>query len=62
MFGLPNHLKKYQPKNLKKTKSKEEALTNAEIYNNRDNVIKAFENRVFPFSDGFQKKRVSHVW
>ena len=56
MFRLPNHLKKYQPKNLKKTKSKEEALTNAEIYNNRDNVIKAFENRVFPFSDGFQKK------
>ena len=25
--------------------------------NNRDNVIKAFENRAFPFSDGFQKKK-----
>ena len=27
--------------------------------NNRDNVIKAFENRAFPFSDGFQKKKES---
>ena len=24
--------------------------------NNRENVIKAFENNVFPFSEGFQKK------
>ena len=26
------------------------------MHNNKDNVIKAFENRVFPFKDGFQKK------
>ena len=44
-------------KNLKKLKSKEEALTIAEkLYNNREKVIKAFENKAFPFSNGFQKK------
>ena len=60
MFGLLNDLKKYESKNLKKIKSKVEALTNAgKLYNNRDNVIKAFENKVFPFSDGFQKKKES---
>ena len=48
MFGLLNELKKYKPKNLKKIKSKEETLTNAEtLYNNRDNVIKTFEDKVF---------------
>ena len=45
MFGLPNDFKKYEAKNLKKIKSKEEALTNSEkMYNNKDNVIKTFEN------------------
>ena len=57
MFRLLNNFKKYESKRLKKIKSKEEALTKAEkLYNNRDNVIKAFENRVFSFKDGFQKK------
>ena len=52
MFGLLNDLKEYEPKNLKKIKSKEEALTSAEkLYNNRDNVIKAFENGVFLLKD-----------
>ena len=60
MFGLLNDLKKYESKNLKKIKSKVETLTNAgKLYNNRDNVIKAFENKVFPFSVGFQKKKES---
>ena len=55
MFGLLNDLKEYEPKNFKKVKSKEEALTSAEkLYNNRDNVIKAFENGFFPFKDWFQ--------
>ena len=27
------------------------------MYNNRNNVIKAFENRFFPFKDGFRKKK-----
>ena len=63
MFGLLNDFKKYEPKKLKKIKSKEEASTNTEkLYNNRGNVIKAFENGVFPFSDGFKKKRAKHVW
>ena len=62
MFGLLNDLKKYESKNLKKIKSKEETLTNTgKLYNNRDNVIKTFENKVFPFSDGLKKKRVWHL-
>ena len=33
-------------------KSKEEALINAEkFYNNRNNFIKAYKDRVFPFND-----------
>ena len=37
-----------------KKKSKEEALINKEkLYNNRNNVNKAFENEAFPFKDGF---------
>ena len=63
MFSLLNDLKKYNPKNIDKIKSKEEALINAEkLYNNRNNVIKAFEDGVFSFNDGFQKKRVKYVW
>ena len=62
MFSLLNDLKKYNPKNIDKIKSKEEALINAEkLYNNRNNVIKAFEDGVFSFNDGFQKKRVRYV-
>ena len=54
--GLLNDFKKYEPNKLKKIKSKE-ALTNAEkLYNNKDKVIKAFENGFFRFSNGFQKK------
>ena len=46
-----------EPKNLDEIKSKKETLICAErLYNNRDNVIRAFENRIFPFKDGFQKK------
>ena len=45
MFGLPNDFKKYEAKNLKKIKSKEEVVTNSQkMYNNRDNVIETFEN------------------
>ena len=57
MLDLMNDLKKYEPRYSKKIKSTEEAPTNAEkLCNNRNNVIKAFEDEVFPFSDGFQKK------
>ena len=60
MFGLLNDLKKYESKYLKKIKSKEETLTNSgKLYNNRDNVIKTFENKVFPFSDGLKKKSLA---
>ena len=58
MFSLLKDLKKYDPKNLDKIKSKKEPLINAEkLYNNRNNVIKVFEDGVFLFNNGFQKKK-----
>ena len=57
MFSLLNDSKKYDPKNLDEIKSKKEALINArKLYNNNNNVIKAFADRFFPFKDGFKKK------
>ena len=51
-------MKDYNPTNPDKIKSKGETLIDAEkLYKNRINVIKAFENEVFPFSYGFQKKK-----
>ena len=62
MFSLLKDLKKYDPKNLDKIKSKKEPLINAEkLYNNRNNVIKVFEDGVFSFNDGFQKKKESDM-
>ena len=50
-------LEEYDPKYLDKINSQRETLISAEkIYNNRDNVIKAFENGIFPFKVEFQKK------
>ena len=57
MFELLNDLKEYNATKLHKIKSREETLNDAEkLYKNSYNVIKAFENRVFPFNYGFQKK------
>ena len=58
MFSLLNDSKEYDdPKNLDKIKSREETSINAQrLHNNRTNVIKTFEDRVFPFNDKFQKK------
>ena len=62
MFSLLNDSKENNPTNTKKIKPEKETLINAKkLYNNRDNVIKAFENGVFLFKDGFQKKRVRYV-
>ena len=62
MFSLLNDSKENNPTNTKKIKPEKETLINAKkLYNNRDNVIKAFENGVFPFKDGFKKKRVRYV-
>ena len=56
MLGLLNDLKKYDPKKLDKIKSRQEALINAEkLHNNRNKVIKTFEDGFFPFKDRFQK-------
>ena len=59
MFILLNDSKEYnrnKQRNTNKIKSKTEALINAEKFcNNRDNVVKAFKNEVFPFKEGFQK-------
>ena len=55
-------LEKYDSKNPDKINSRKETFINAEkLYNTRDNVIKAFENGVFLFKDGFRKKRVRYV-
>ena len=54
MLALLDNLKKYNPTNLDKMKSREETLINAErLHNSRNKVIKAFENGAFPFKDGF---------
>ena len=58
MFKLLDDLKEYNPTRLDKIKSREETLNDVEkLYKNRSNVIKAFENGVFPFSYGFQKEK-----
>ena len=55
-------LEKYDPENPDKINSRKETLINPEkLYNNRNNVIKAFENGVFPFKDGFRKKESDWV-
>ena len=62
MFKQLKYLEKYDPNNLEKINSRKETLVNTEeLYDNRDYVNEAFENRVFPFTDGFQKKKVRHV-
>ena len=43
-------------KKVKENKIYRRSTKAEKLYNNRDNVIKAFENRVFSFEDGFQKK------
>ena len=59
-YKMSNQLKdleKYTPKNPDKIKSRKETLINAKkLHNNRYHVIKAFEDGVFPFEDGFRKK------
>ena len=50
-------LEKYDPKNTDKLNSRKETLVNTEeLYNNRGNVIEAFENGIFPLKYGFRKK------
>ena len=50
-------LEKYDPKNPDKINSRKETLINVKkFYNNKNNVIRAFEDRVFLFKDGFWKK------
>ena len=54
MFSLLNvqFNVQYNPTNTNKIKFKKETLINVEkLYNNRDNVIKAFEKGVCPFKD-----------
>ena len=58
MFKQLKDLEGYNPKNLDRINSKKETLINAEkLYNNRKNVIKGFENGVFPLKDKSQKKK-----
>ena len=64
-YKMLKHLKdleKHDLKNPEKKNSKKETLINAEqLYNNKGNVIKAFEDGIFPFNNGFYpKKRVKY--
>ena len=62
MLKLLNGLKDYNPTNPDKIKYKEKTLINGKkLYKNRNNVIKAFEEGVFSFKDGFQKKKKSNM-
>ena len=62
MLKKLKYLQKYDTKNLEKIKSREETLIEAkELHNNRDNVIKAFEDGIFPFKDGFYQTEESDV-
>ena len=57
MLNQLKDLEGYNPKNSDKRNSRKETLINAKkLCNNRNNVIKASENEVFPFKDGFGKK------
>ena len=57
---LINKLRKYNPKKLKKIKSKEETLSAAEkLLNNTQEVIGAFKAGIFPYIDGFKIKEES---
>ena len=57
-FESLDNLKEYNPTRLDKIKSREETLNDAEkLFNNRSNVIKASENKVFPLNYGFQKEK-----
>ena len=64
-YKMLKHLKdleKNDPKNPEKKNSKKETLINAEeLYNNKGNVIKAFEDGIFPFNNGFYQKEESNM-
>ena len=58
MLELLDDLKEYNRTKLDKIKSIKETLNDAEkLYKNRSIVIKGFENGVFSFNYGFQKKK-----
>ena len=62
MLKQLENLEESDPKNLDIIKSREETLVEAkELYNNRDNIITAFEDGIFPFKDGFYQKEESDV-
>ena len=57
IFTLRNDLRNYKPTNPDKITERKEILNNAKmLYNSRNNVIKAFEDKIFPFKHGFQKE------
>ena len=55
---LLKDLRNYKPTSADKIRERKETLTNAEmLYNSRNNIIKAFEDGVFPFKDEPQKEK-----
>ena len=62
MFKQLEDPEEYNPTNLDKINSRKETLINAEeLNNNRYNVNKTFEDRIFPLKDGFYQKEESDV-
>ena len=58
MLQLLDHLKKYNSTKLGNIKSREKTLNDVEnLYKNKSNVIKTFENGVFSCNYGFQKEK-----
>ena len=62
MFKQLEDPEEYNPTNLDKINSRKETLINAEeLNNNRYNVNKTFEDRIFLLKDGFYQKEESDV-
>ena len=60
MVNKINNLEKYNPTSQNKINSKKEVLMNTKVfYNSRNKAINAFENGIFPYNYGFQKKEGS---
>ena len=58
MLQLLDHLKKYNSTKLGNITSREKTLNDVEnLYKNKSNVIKTFENGVFSCNYGFQKEK-----
>ena len=62
MERLLMSLKKYDPSNDYKIKTRKEVLKNAEdLLKTRNKIIRAFEDNIFPFAKDVQKRKTKEV-